>query len=68
MAFFIFIRSPSFSDPVAGLQYTVCNATKNELQTKFVKGALERTEIFREVIYRHANCSFQPCVFSKLLR
>ena len=31
---------------VAGLQYTVCYTTKNELPTKF-KGALKLTEIFR---------------------
>ena len=32
---------------VAGLQYTVCYTTKNELPTKFFKGALKLTEIFR---------------------
>ena len=31
---------------VAGLQYTVCNATKNELQTKFLKCALKLIENF----------------------
>ena len=29
---------------VAGLQYSVCNATKNELLTKFLKCALKLTE------------------------
>ena len=29
---------------VAGLQYSVCNATKNELLTKFFKCALKLTE------------------------
>ena len=32
---------------VAGLQYTVCYTTKNELPTKFFKGVLKLTEIFR---------------------
>ena len=32
--------------PNAGLQCTVYNATKNKLLIKFVKGALELTEIF----------------------
>ena len=32
---------------VAGLQYTVCYTTKNELPTKFFKSALKLTEIFR---------------------
>ena len=35
---------------VAGLQSTVFNATKNELLTKFVKGALKLTENFQEMI------------------
>ena len=35
---------------VAGLQSTVYNATKNELLTKFVKGALKLTENFQEMI------------------
>ena len=33
---------------VAGLQYTVCYTTKNELPTKFFKGALKLTEISRK--------------------
>ena len=63
---------------VAGLQSTVCNATKNELLTKFVKGALELTEYFQEMIsnevlfsqllYSPDNYSLQPCVLLKLLR
>ena len=35
---------------VAGLPSTVRNASKNELATKFLKGALTFTEIFQEVI------------------
>ena len=35
---------------VAGLQYTFCNATKNELVTKFLEGAFKHTENFQEVI------------------
>ena len=35
---------------VAGLQPTVYNATKNELLTQFVKGALKLTENFQEMI------------------
>ena len=31
---------------VAGLQYSVCNATKNKLLTKFLKCALKLTENF----------------------
>ena len=34
----------------AGFQYTVCNATKNELPTKYLKCALNLTENFQEVI------------------
>ena len=49
---------------VAGLQYTVCNATKNELLTKFRKCAFKLKENFQESdlycslseIYRPANC------------
>ena len=33
---------------VAGLQYIVCYTTKNELPTKFFKGALKLTEISRK--------------------
>ena len=32
-----------------GLQYTFCNATKNELLTKFLEGAF-KTENFQEVM------------------
>ena len=42
-------RSP-FLTGVAGLQYTVCNAIKNEVLTKFIKCALKLTENFRELI------------------
>ena len=41
-------RSP-LSIGVAGSQYTVCNATKNELLTKFFECALKFTENFQEV-------------------
>ena len=41
-------RSPLLTG-VAGLQYTVCNATRNELLTKFFKGALKLTENFQKV-------------------
>ena len=42
-------RSPLLKG-VAGLQYSVYNATKNELLTKFFKCALKLTENFQEVI------------------
>ena len=42
-------RSPLFIG-VAGLQYTVCNATRNELLTKFLKGVLKLIENFQEVV------------------
>ena len=35
---------------VAGLQYSVCNASKNKLLTKFIECALKLTEHFQEVI------------------
>ena len=35
---------------VAGLQYTVCNTTRNELLTKFLKGVLKLIENFQEVV------------------
>ena len=35
---------------VAGLQYTVSNASTNEFLAKFLKGALKFTENFQEVI------------------
>ena len=37
---------------VAGLQYTVCNATRNELLTKFLKGILKHIENFQEVVFK----------------
>ena len=49
MAFLEISKSPLLTG-VAGLQYTVCNATKNELLTKFLKCALKLTENFQEVI------------------
>ena len=49
VAFLEISRSPLLTG-VAGLQYTVCNATKNELLTKFLKCALKLTENVQEVI------------------
>ena len=49
VAFLEISRSPLLTG-VTGLQYTVCNATKNELLTKFLKCALKLTENFQEVI------------------
>ena len=43
------ISSPLFIG-VAGLQYTVCNASRNELLTKFLKGVLKLIENFLEVV------------------
>ena len=45
VAFLEISRNPLLTG-VAGLQYTVCNATKNELQTKFLKCALKLIENF----------------------
>ena len=42
-------RSPLFIR-AAGLQYTVCNATRNELLTIFLKGVLKLIENFQEVV------------------
>ena len=49
VAFLEISRSPLLTG-VAGLQYSVCNATKNELLTKFLKYALKLTENFQKVI------------------
>ena len=49
MSFLEISKSPLLTR-VAGLLYTVCNATKNELLTKFLKCALKLTENFQEVI------------------
>ena len=49
MDFLEIARSP-LSTGVAVLQYSVCNATKNELLTKFLKRALKLTENVLEVI------------------
>ena len=49
VAFLEISRSPLLTG-VAGLQYTVCNATKNELLTKFLKCVLKLTENFQEMI------------------
>ena len=48
MAFLEISRSPLLTR-VAGLQYSVCNATKNKLLTKFLKCALKLTEMFQVV-------------------
>ena len=42
-------RSPLLTG-VAGLQYSVCSVTKNELLTKFLKYALKLTKNLQEVI------------------
>ena len=42
-------RSPLFIG-VTDLQYTVCNATRNELLTTFLKGVLKLIENFQEVV------------------
>ena len=49
VAFLEISRSPLLTG-VAGLQHTICKATKNELLTKFLKCALKLTENFQEVI------------------
>ena len=49
VAFLEISKSPLLT-VVAGLQSTVYNATKSELLTKFVKGALKLTENFQEMI------------------
>ena len=48
VAFLEISRSPLLTG-VAGLQYSVCNATKNKLLTKFLECALKLTENFQEV-------------------
>ena len=47
MAFLEISRSPLTG--VSGLEYSVCNAHKNKLLTKFLKCALKLTENFQEV-------------------
>ena len=42
-------RSPLFIG-VVGLQYTVCNATRKKLLTKFLKGVLKLLENFQELV------------------
>ena len=49
-AAFLEISKSVLLTAVVGLQPTVYNATKNELLTKFVKGALKLTENFQEMI------------------
>ena len=60
-AAFLEISRRSFLIGVAGLQYSVCNATKNELLTKCLKCALKLTENFTEVI--STEVSYQKRVF-----
>ena len=65
-------KSPHLTG-VAGLQYTVCNATKSDFLIKFLKGALKPLENFPETIsngvpyqkLQTANCKLQ---LSALLR
>ena len=47
---FLEISRRSLLTGVAGLQYPICNATKNKLLNKFLKCALKLTENFQEVI------------------
>ena len=49
VAFLEILKSPLLT-AVAGLQSAVYNATKNELLTKYVKGALKLTQNFQEII------------------
>ena len=42
-------RSPLFIG-VSGFQYIVCNATRNELLTKFLKGVLKLIENLQELV------------------
>ena len=55
VAFLEISRSP-LSTGVAAWQYTVCNATKNELLTKILKYNLKLIENFQEVISTEAPC------------
>ena len=72
---FLEISTSPLLTGVAGLQYSVCNATKNKLLTKFLKCVLKLTENFQQVIStkgpyqelkRPANYRFY--VFLKLLK
>ena len=47
---FLKISRSALLTGVAGLQYTACNATKNELLTKFLTCALKLTDNFQKVI------------------
>ena len=71
------ISRSSLSTRVAGLQYTFCNATKCELQTKFFEGAFKFTENFQEVNSNRVpyqkftdlqTAAFKPCIFLKFLK
>ena len=53
VAFLDFLLSPLLTGN-ASLQYTVCNATKNELLTKFLKLAFRLTENFQEAVSTEA--------------
>ena len=43
-------RGPLLTEVACLLQYIVCNASKIELLTKFLEGALKLTENFQDVI------------------
>ena len=64
-------RSPLLTG-VAGLPHSVCNTTKNELLTKFIKCALKLTENVEEVISTEIPYQtftyLQTYVFLKLLK
>ena len=49
VAFLEILRSTLLTG-LEGLQYTVCNATKSELLTKFLKIDLKLTENFPQVV------------------
>ena len=73
---FLEISTSPLLTGVAGLQYSVCNATKNELLTKFLKCLLKLTENFQQVIstakgpYQELKrpATYRFYVFLKLLK
>ena len=73
---FLEISTSPLLTGVAGLQYSVCNATKNELLTKFLKCLLKLTENFQQVIstakgpYQELKrpAAYRFYVFLKLLK
>ena len=58
IAFLEISRSPLLTG-VTGLPYSVCNATKNKLLTKFLQYALKLIENFQEVT--STECLHQKC-------